>query len=193
MLVVSFDYRPSILNVVREIEGRIFNAKKKVWEVPEESVIECVDALEPLAFIINNDVKVCYESMKYRREEVANIKQTESPYTGALPLYDFQKTGTAFLRALPAALLADAPGLGKTLQTIAALEDVPGPHLVLCPKSLIHNWKDEILKWRPDFKVVAVDGNKADRIKKWEEAKDAMYVIANYELLIHDFDILSVF
>lgn len=191
MLVVSFDYRPSILNVVREIDGRIFNAKKKQWEVPEESVVECVDALKPLNFIINNDVLATYDAYKRRSEEVANIKKNESPYAGSLPLYDFQKTGTAFLRALPAALLADAPGLGKTLQTCAAFEDLEGQVLIFVPASLKFNWRDEIAKWLPTDKVMVIHGNKKDRVEQWHHAHKnrAKWIIANYELLIHDKEI----
>lgn len=190
-LVVSFDYRPSILNVVREIDGRVFNAKKKQWEVPEESVVECVDALRPLNFIVNNDVLAIYESFKRRNEEVANIKKNESPYGGVLPLYDFQKTGTAFLRALPAALLADAPGLGKTLQTCAAFEDLNGQVLIFVPASLKFNWRDEIAKWLPTDKVMVIHGNKKERIEQWHHAHKnrAKWIIANYELLIHDKEI----
>lgn len=191
MLVVSFDYRPSILNVVREIDGRIFNAKKKQWEVPEESVVECVDALKPLNFIINNDVVATYDAYKRRSEEVANIKKNESPYAGSLPLYDFQKTGTAFLRALPAALLADAPGLGKTLQTCAAFEDLEDQVLIFVPASLKFNWRDEIMKWLPTDKVMVIHGNKKERIEQWHHAHKnrAKWIISNYELLIHDKEI----
>ena len=48
----------------------------------------------------------------------------------------------AFLRdAELGAVLADDMGLGKTLQTICVLR---GRALVVCPKSVVYNWVDEI-------------------------------------------------
>lgn len=50
-------------------------------------------------------------------------------------------------------ILADEMGLGKTLQTISFLgflkhyEGNGQPHLVLVPKSTLHNWMSEFKKW----------------------------------------------
>jgi len=52
----------------------------------------------------------------------------------------------AFLRdAELGAVLADDMGLGKTLQTICALR---GRCLVICPKSVVYNWIEEIARFR---------------------------------------------
>lgn len=52
-------------------------------------------------------------------------------------------------------ILADDMGLGKTLQTIALLTKFKdsGPHLIVCPKSLIPNWISEIKKFSPELDV----------------------------------------
>lgn len=50
-------------------------------------------------------------------------------------------------------ILADEMGLGKTLQTISILaylqfeKNIPGPHLVICPRSTLDNWFNEVKKW----------------------------------------------
>ena len=44
------------------------------------------------------------------------------------------------------AVLADDMGLGKTLQTLCA---VRGRTLVVCPRSVVHNWAAEIRRFRP--------------------------------------------
>jgi SWI/SNF-related matrix-associated actin-dependent regulator of chromatin subfamily A member 5 len=67
-------------------------------------------------------------------------------------------------------ILADEMGLGKTLQTISFLgylkhfRDIPGPHLVVVPKSTLHNWEKEFQKWVPDFKAFVLHGSKEKRV-----------------------------
>lgn len=44
-------------------------------------------------------------------------------------------------------------GLGKTLQTISLLgylrefRGITGPHMVIVPKSTLHNWLNEFKRW----------------------------------------------
>jgi SWI/SNF-related matrix-associated actin-dependent regulator of chromatin subfamily A member 5 len=69
-------------------------------------------------------------------------------------------------------ILADEMGLGKTLQTISFLgflkhyKDISGPHLVIVPKSTLHNWMKEFEKWCPDLKVFMFHGMKEDRVSR---------------------------
>ncbi|KAJ3164242.1 helicase [Geranomyces variabilis] len=63
------------------------------------------------------------------------------------------------------AILADEMGLGKTIQVIALIwtllkqspyENVPPPvkrALVICPASLVDNWKNEFKKWLTDSRI----------------------------------------
>jgi SNF2 family DNA or RNA helicase len=70
-------------------------------------------------------------------------------------------------------ILADEMGLGKTLQTISFLgylkhfRDIPGPHLVVVPKSTLHNWEKEFAKWVPDFNAFVLHGSKEKRVSIW--------------------------
>jgi len=60
-------------------------------------------------------------------------------------LRPFQETGAQFLKSHYHALLADEPGLGKTLQAIAAAEMLGLKRiLVVCPASVRLNWYQEI-------------------------------------------------
>ncbi|MFC0178855.1 DEAD/DEAH box helicase [Thorsellia kenyensis] len=53
------------------------------------------------------------------------------------------------------ACLADDMGLGKTLQALKVIEHFSnkGPSLVVCPKSVLYNWKNETLKFTPTIEV----------------------------------------
>ncbi|SAM04386.1 hypothetical protein [Absidia glauca] len=100
---------------------------------------------------------------------------TESPaYVTGGKLRDYQVQGLNWMISLFEnginGILADEMGLGKTLQTISFLgylkhiRGVAGPHLVVVPKSTLHNWKSEFAKWVPDFDAFIFHGNKDERI-----------------------------
>lgn len=68
-------------------------------------------------------------------------------------LYPYQEIGTRRLAMAPGGfLLADAPGLGKTLQVLAALPEGAAINIV-CPRNAVSTWEDEIARWRPDLAV----------------------------------------
>ncbi|KAF7456384.1 putative global transcription activator SNF2L2 [Cryptosporidium felis] len=67
-------------------------------------------------------------------------------------------------------ILADAMGLGKTVQTVSVLAHIyenkgnRGPHLIIAPLSTLHgNWENEFNRWLPDFVKVIYEGNKEVR------------------------------
>ena len=85
-------------------------------------------------------------------------------------LRPYQKAGVEwlyFLRSFRfAGILADEMGLGKTLQTLAVLsmEKKEGrPSIVVCPKTLLYNWKAEANRFVPELKVLVYDGTPAER------------------------------
>lgn len=191
-LILTFKYNPQILSVIRSIPGRRFNLNKKRWEVPIENAAECVDLLIPLGFTPTLDVKRLVDFQKRQEgiaEEIKNPSdeaRLEIPiYKGNLPLFNFQKTGVSFLKTIPNVLLADAPGLGKTIQTIAATEKLK-MKLVFCPASLKYSWAEEIKKWSPNESISVINGSKEQRHSQWQGLSN--WMIANYELLLHDYD-----
>ncbi|EMD32673.1 hypothetical protein CERSUDRAFT_118698 [Gelatoporia subvermispora B] len=82
-------------------------------------------------------------------------------------------------------ILADEMGLGKTLQTISFLSylkhyrNIPGPHLIVVPKSTLQNWSREFEKWTSDSNTVLLTGSREERAE----------IIAN-RLISQDFDVL---
>lgn len=73
----------------------------------------------------------------------------------------WQLIGAAFMAAQRKVLLADQPGLGKTIQTLAAVAelDVRGPILVVAPKTAVRaTWPTEINQW------LTLDGHKEEKI-----------------------------
>lgn len=61
----------------------------------------------------------------------------------------YQIVGSEWLAERPRAILADEPGLGKTVQAIVACDLVFATDvLVVCPASVVPNWRNEIERWR---------------------------------------------
>ncbi len=87
-------------------------------------------------------------------------------------------------------ILADDMGLGKTLQAIVAItqmrENKDGGSLVVCPTSLLYNWKEEIMKFHTNLKVLVIDGMPAQRKKMIASADKDDLLITSYSLLQKD-------
>ena len=65
----------------------------------------------------------------------------------SVSLYPYQSDTVEFVRARRHSIIAHQPGLGKTACAIVAA-DLPA--LVICPASLVPNWRREIDLWRPE-------------------------------------------
>lgn len=84
-------------------------------------------------------------------------------HTSALTIREYQRIGAVFALGLgKRALIADAPGVGKSLAAIATLRagDVRDhtPALIVAPASVLTSWRDEIQRWAPSLHPVVVDG-----------------------------------
>ena len=100
-------------------------------------------------------------------------------------LRPYQRHGVNWLAFLKSAglggVLADDMGLGKTLQTICALEK---GSLVVCPTSVLPNWKAELARFRPSLSVNAYHG-------PGRSLSDADVTLTTYALLRLDADALA--
>ncbi len=112
------------------------------------------------------------ETFQRAREELRRfegITPGEQPagFQGTLRGYQLDGLGWfEFLRQFRfGGCLADDMGVGKTAQVLAMLEarrqETPAPSLVVAPKSLIFNWKQEAARFTPQLRVLDCTG--ADR------------------------------
>ena len=90
-------------------------------------------------------------------------------------------------------ILADDMGLGKTLQAIISvtqykLENPNSQSLVVCPTSLVYNWKEEVAKFNPKLRVLPIDGNPNQRKKLIGDIDSYDIVITSYTLLQKDIE-----
>lgn len=112
-------------------------------------------------------------------------------------LRNYQLEGIQWLERLRSmhlnGILADDMGLGKTLQAIITLTQFKEDHpkecsLVVCPTSLVYNWKEEIAKFNSKLRVLPVDGNPAQRKKLLNDFKRYDIIITSYTLLQKDIE-----
>lgn len=109
-------------------------------------------------------------------------------------LRSYQKMGVAWLwhlyRNQLGGVLADEMGLGKTIQALALLRAVhleskdSGPCLVVCPASLVENWRREARRFVPEMKVFLHHRNQ--RLESAEAAGEWDLIIVSYGTLARD-------
>ena len=112
-------------------------------------------------------------------------------------LRDYQKDGVKWLYTLYkcdlGGILADEMGLGKSLQTICFIKQVirekkDAKIMIVCPTSLVYNWKKEFDKFGSDLKYVTVFENKAKRLEIINDFDKYNVFITSYGLIRNDND-----
>jgi SNF2 family DNA or RNA helicase len=90
-------------------------------------------------------------------------------------------------------ILADVMGLGKTLQGIGLVtlnaQNGQKDNLIICPNSLVENWKREIGKFSPGLSLLVHAGTMRTGLHRNLEGFDV--VVTSYDSLISDFEILK--
>ena len=137
------------------------------------------------------------ERLRRLAERLAGFETMASvpvPEGFAASLRPYQQQGLDWLQFLReyglGGILADDMGLGKTVQTLAHIltEKRSGrldrPCLVVCPTSLVPNWRAEAARFAPELKVVSLHG--ADRTGQFAEAETADLALTTYALLTRD-------
>lgn len=134
------------------------------------------------------------------RDQMLGVKplpQAIVPDSIKAELRGYQTEGVAWLQRLCAmhlnGILADDMGLGKTLQSIIALThyrkaEPTGQSLVVCPTSLLYNWKEEFTKFEPTTKVLVVEGTPGRRKKLLATSASYHVVVTSYTLLQKDLE-----
>lgn len=85
----------------------------------------------------------------------------ESPEGAMLQLRDFQREDVDFITQNGfRCLIANAPGTGKTIVCLSCIRLAPMrllPTLIVCPASVVRNWRKEARKWTPGLRVKLVE------------------------------------
>jgi len=114
-------------------------------------------------------------------------------------LRDYQRDGLRWLDFLAVAgiggVLADDMGLGKTVQVLAHVwarrlaQPKMAPTLVVCPTSVLLNWREQAERFVPQMKLLVLRG--AEREALYPRIPESHLVVTSYALLARDRDILA--
>lgn len=149
---------------------------------------------------MSEDVKSIFSEVQGLKD-AAKIKKADGQSDGGhvpcipgirLPLWDHQSTAIRFLQSAKHGYLAMDMGTGKTIAALGYYATAGfGKCLVVCPKSVIEVWEEEIktsFDW-PNIEVLALkDGNSKEKAEAIKRAvaltgvtKKDLVVVINYE------------
>ncbi|KAB4492911.1 DEAD/DEAH box helicase [Bacteroides thetaiotaomicron] len=181
---LSFKYKPSIIDRIRQIPGRRFDGTRKVWIIPTRSRVD----LERMIYQIQQFENINWLSGNEKREEEAvydipELPELVIPHNLKIQPYPYQLKGIARGLELKRFMNCDEPGLGKTLQSIATI-NIAGafPCLVICPSSLKINWQREWEKFT-DKKAMVLTDKVRDTWTFFYQTGMHQVFIVNYESL----------
>ena len=181
---LSFKYKPSIVDRIRQIPGRRFDGARKVWIVPTRSRVD----LERMIYQIQQFENINWVSGTTKKEEdiaydVPELPDLTIPHSLKIQPYPYQLKGIARGLELKRFMNCDEPGLGKTLQSIATINLANAfPCLVICPSSLKINWQREWEKFT-DKKAMVLTDKVRDTWTFFYQTGMHQVFIVNYESL----------
>ena len=143
------------------------------------------------------------KALRERLKDFEGIPPRDLPASVEAEFRPYQKDGFDFLCHLVqirlGGVLADDMGLGKTLQTLAWLAWLkerhsknPQPALVICPASVLHNWRREANRFTPKMKVLVLESGAA-RHNLRRQIPQHDLIVTNYALLRRDLEELQKF
>ena len=188
---VSFDFNRAIVDEIKLLDGCVFNAETKEWEMPLTNLAEFVDRC-----CVHDSINL--QLLEYKEKEA--VKYQLSPYQ--TKPFSYQEEGIQFGLNHENWLLLDAPGLGKTLQLTYLAKELKERQglqhcLIICGiNTLKTNWKNEIekhsnlscriLRQRITKKGNFVVDGIQERLKQLKEPIEEFFVITNVETLRED-------
>jgi len=170
---------------VRDLIAMALGSEKMLGGLPVDAVTTD-DWLEQLLAVLTGD------------EEI-DMLPSPLQFYGALRPY--QQRGFSWLAFLSrwqlGACLADDMGLGKTVQTLALIQQAreageTRPVLLICPTSVINNWRKEAERFTPDLSVLVHHGPDRRRKNSFQAAAEGhAMVISSFGLMQRDVAMLQ--
>lgn len=139
-IVISFPYNLDTIDIIRDITGRTWDKGRKVWIVPA-TPWHAHEVLSRLPAFFYFDPALA------RLAKGTRVKPTLHLPDG---LYPFQQDGVKYIISTGGrCIIADAMGLGKTIESLAYVRMFGGKLLIVSPANVLFKWRDEFLKWVP--------------------------------------------
>ncbi len=176
---------------------------KKLDDHREQKPLWNLATIEPKAFEgLPVEFTMSEKLLEIRSQMLGQTAITPSviPKDVKAELRPYQAEGVHWLERLRLmylnGILADDMGLGKTVQAICAitqnqLKNKDAHSLIVCPTSLLYNWKEELHKFNPKLRAMVIDGIPNQRKKFLAKLTDYDVIITSYTLLQKDIETYS--
>ena len=161
---LGFPYDRVWVTAVKTIPGVTWDKTTKAWQVPISSIDEALDFCRRFDLAVPPELLDHAADVAERTAALIHASRATDAEIEVrdLPLMGYQRAGVAYALDAKRCFIADDMGLGKTIQSIATIEAADAyPVAVICPPSLVLNWKAEYAKWLPDRRVAVVTDRKA--------------------------------
>lgn len=194
ILVLDLDRLAPIVHIFDEIGLNVLDnhvEQRPLWSLASLDIKQ-FEGL-PVAFSISPKL----QELQQQILGLLPFKASEVPSEIQATLRPYQLEGVHWLERLRMmhlnGILADDMGLGKTLQAIVAITQshqrkAKSLSLVVCPTSLLYNWKEEFSKFNPELRTLVIDGTPVERKKHLNSVDDYDVIITSYTLLQKDID-----
>ncbi|MBJ7449659.1 MAG: DEAD/DEAH box helicase family protein [Parachlamydiales bacterium] len=194
ILVVNLEKLAPIVQFLDEIGIKkldTYREERPLWSLASVSD----DFLKGLPIKITMSKKL--KEIQNQMLGIKPIDATPIPTQVTASLRNYQVEGVNWLERLRImhlnGVLADDMGLGKTLQAIVAVTQFKKEHpgsisLVVCPTSLLYNWKEEFSKFNDNLKVLVIDGIPTQRKKLLDDMPQYDIIVTSYTLLQKDIE-----
>ncbi len=145
---VSFPFNPILVKEVKEIPDWKYSPDSKEWLFPLTSTKELKSFAERNKFQIGATAMRMFNGIENNYEASYSAEEIELNIPFKLKPFPFQSSGIDYMMKNLSCINGDDMGLGKTIQGIGAAWALNAfPTLVVCPKSLMGNWYDEVKKF----------------------------------------------
>ena len=151
-LYVKSEYDRHIVSFMRSRPRRFWDTKTREWKLPESDLDLLIQALSGYEYNINHadNLEKMEESLNSSSKEIKNLIPED--YNFKTKPFKYQLDGINYGLAHDKYLLADSPGLGKSLQAMYVSQlhkeqkSVKHTLIVACVNSLKYNWQAEVEK-----------------------------------------------
>jgi SNF2 family DNA or RNA helicase len=199
-LVISFTYNADYVARIKNLPGRRWS-KMEGWLVPlTVEAIDRVRELFPTESVFLSEQLLDFQEQRLKMSKVVEAAKTQpvelpKNFVFVTPPFDHQRLAASLLLANPAFALFMEMGTGKTKVVI----DVVGhlatswadwhvnrkKTLVVCPLSVVENWKVEAAKHQPTLGALPLKGSIAQKKKQLLQAladpDGPEIIVTNYE------------
>lgn len=186
VLHMKFPYERVIIKAVKQVPSITWSSDKSVWQAPLNSVAEVLSWAESFNVPIDNEIYAHASNVKTKLDELKEASRSTDASIDVPELHGellpYQRAGIRYAANARRTFIADEMGLGKTVQAIATLEYVRDsyPAVVVCPPTLVLNWKAEYTRWLPDKRIEVVTNR-----KEFPERSSYDVVVVGYSNITH--------